>query len=94
MPWLYGEASHPQRYFCKICYHTFRHGGFGDQHGTFKAFIEQSKTESNLITEFLDARKLLIQLITDGTIKLRLRGDQRTGSARRSRSAAARCWTW
>eukprot|EP00969_Alexandrium_andersonii_P037956 1664271-Alexandrium_andersonii.AAC.1 len=43
IPWLYGNASNPEGDYCKICYNSFRLGGFLEEHGSISKFIAKTK---------------------------------------------------
>ena len=56
VPWLYGTDTDPEGEFCKICWNTFNFGGYVAEYKSISKFLVVTKTNNNLVEEFLGAR--------------------------------------
>lgn len=74
LPWLYGDNVAPEGDYDKICWNTFRHGGFSDEYSTLSKFREALKLKQSLVSEFMAARAKYILEVNSGRLKLRIRG--------------------
>lgn len=74
IPWLYGDHIKPLGSYCKICWNTFKFGGFVDEFGTLTKFRKEIKLKPILLDEFRAARGVYLKLLNTNQIKMRVRG--------------------
>ena len=89
LPWLYGDSIAPSGEYDKICYNTFKFGGFAAKFGQMSAFRKACKTDSSLQDEFLAARTLYLELVNSGKTSMRLRGAKKADVLARLTEARA-----
>lgn len=74
LPWLYGDHIKPIGSYCKVCWNSFKFGGFLDEHQTLTKFRKEIKAKPILLDEFRAARGVYLKLLNCGQLKMRVRG--------------------
>jgi hypothetical protein len=59
VPWLYGTQSAPEGNFDKICFTTFKLGGFKETYKTVRVLLDEMAKNVCLMGEFQACRKRL-----------------------------------
>ena len=76
-PWLYGDHITPVGKTCKICWYTFRIGGFSKQHDTLEDLRVAMSSNEQLACEWTECTKEMIKQLNNGTITQKLRGKKK-----------------
>eukprot|EP00972_Heterocapsa_arctica_P088640 13070618-Heterocapsa_arctica.AAC.1 len=59
--WLYGDALAPEGDYCKLCWNTWRWGGFKETHSSLRIYQTKAAENNMLSKELCAARKVLLE---------------------------------